>query len=164
MNPEAMLNDTCMNDGLQLLLSHLHPEHADRCAIFSTYTMTYVKQEADDRSLWRDVRHSIYWEKAVWIIPVHLQHPYLHWTLCIINANTATIHLFDSIADKSLWMDSIKVSSITNTYANCSPTPPQNALTFIARMRSLAALHDMPFTAPLRDWTASPISVSKLVY
>lgn len=110
MNPQAMLNDTCMNEGLQLLLSHLQPDHADQCAIFSTYTMAYVKQAADDRTLWRDIRHCVYWEKAVWIIPIHLQHPYLHWTLCIINTETTTIRLFDSIADRSLWMDNVKVS------------------------------------------------------
>ena len=132
MNPEAMLNDTCMNEGLQLLLSHFQPEHTDRCAIFSTYAMTYIKQEANDKCLWCDVRHCIYWEKAVWIIPIHLQHPYPHWTLCIINTDTTTIQLFGSIIDKSLWMHDVKVSGITDTYTSYSPAPPQNALTFIA--------------------------------
>ena len=105
MDPKAMLNNTCMNEGLQLLLSYLQPDHVDHCAIFSTYTMTYIKQEADDKTLWRDVCHHMYWEKSVWIIPVHLQHPYLHWMLCIINIDTATIQLFDSLTDRSLWMD-----------------------------------------------------------
>lgn len=109
INPEAMLDDTCMNEGLQLLLSHLQPKYAHRCAIFSTYSMAYVKQEVEDHILWRHLRHSAYWEKAVWIIPIHLQHPYLHWILCIINTDTTTIQLFDSVADKSLWMDSVKV-------------------------------------------------------
>ena len=160
MNPEALLNDTCMNEGLQVLLSYLQPEHAKNCAIFSTYTMTYIKKEADDPTLWRDVRHRAYWTKPIWIIPIHLQHPYLHWSLCIINMDTTTIRLFDSIADRRLWMDNAKVSGITDIYTSYSPNPPQSALNFIARLRSLAALHDIPFTAPLHNWTASPISVN----
>lgn len=112
INHQALLNDTCMNEGLQLLISHFQPDYIDQCAIFSTYTMAYVQQEADDATLWRDVRHRAYWEKPVWIIPVHVEHPYLHWTLCIVNTNTTTIQLFDSVADKSLWMDSIKVSTV----------------------------------------------------
>ena len=131
VNPEAMLNDTCMNEGLQLLLSYLQPEHTEDCAIFSTYTMTYIKEEADDPALWRDVCHHAYWAKAIWIIPIHLQHPYLHWLLCIINMDTTTIWLFDSITDKSLWMDNVKVSGVTDIYACYSPNPPQNALNLI---------------------------------
>ena len=117
MSPEAMLNNTCINKGLQLLLSHFQPEHSDKCAIFSTYTMTYIKQEANDNTLWRNIHCRVYWEKLIWIIPVHMQHPYLHWTLCIINMNSTTIQLFDSIANKSLWMDDVKVSDI-DTYTS----------------------------------------------
>ena len=158
MNPKALLNDTCINEGLQLLLSYLQPEYAEDCAVFSTYTMTYIKEEADDLALWRDVRHRVYWTKAIWILPIHLQHPYLHWSLCIINTGTTTIRLFDSVADKSLWMNNVKVSGITNIYTCYSPNPPQNVLNLIVRLRSLAALHDIPFTVPLHDWTATPIS------
>jgi len=32
------------------------------------------------------------------------------------------------------------------------------------RMQSLATSHDIPFTLPLRDWTASPIAVSMSPY
>ena len=60
MNPKAMLNDTCINEGLQLLLSYLQPEYAEDCAIFSMYTMTYIKEEADDLTLWCDVCHCVY--------------------------------------------------------------------------------------------------------
>ena len=135
MNPKAMLNDTFMNEGLQLLLSYLQPDHVDHCAIFSTYMMTYIKQEVDNKTLWHDVRHHMYWEKSVWIIPVHLQHPYLHWTLCIINIDTATIWLFDSLTNRSLWMDDVKASGIIDIYTlSHLPSTSQNALTFIARM------------------------------
>ena len=157
-----MLNDTCMNEGLQLLLSYIQPKHTEDCAIFSTYTMTYIKEEADDPALWCDVHHCAYWAKAIWIIPIHLQHPYLHWSLCIINMDTATIQLFDSIADKSLWMDNVKVSGVTDIYACYSPNPLQNALNLITRLRSLAALHDIPFMTPLHDWTTTPISVDAI--
>lgn len=120
MDPQAMLNDTCMNEGLQLLISHFQPDHLDRCAIFTTYTMAYVQEEADDATLWRDVRYRAYWEKPIWVIPVHLQHPYLHWTLCIVNTDTTTIRLFDSVADESLWMDNVKVSTV-NIYSSYMP-------------------------------------------
>ena len=105
-----MLDDTCVNEGLQLLLSRLQPERMDQCAIFLTYMMSYIREEADDGTLWRSVHHCTYWERAVWIIPIHLQHPYLHWTLCIIDTDTRTIQLFDSVANKSLWMNDVKVS------------------------------------------------------
>ena len=158
INPKAMLNDTCINEGLQLLLSYLQPEYTEDCAIFSTYTMTYIKEEADDLALWCDVHHRVYRMKAIWILPIHLQHPYLHWSLCIINMATTTIQLFDSVANKSLWMNNVKVSGITNIYTCYSPNPPQNVLNLIVRLRSLAALHNIPFTVPLHDWTATPIS------
>ena len=134
MNPKAMLNDTFMNEGLQLLLFYCQPNHIDRC---STYTMTYIKQEADNKTLQCDVCHHMYWEKSVWIIPINLQHPYLHWMLCIINIDTATIQLFDSLTDRSLWMDDVKASGIIDIYTPSHlPSTLQNALTFIAHMQS----------------------------
>ena len=158
MNLRAMLNNTCINEGLQFLLSYLQPEHAEYCAIFLAYTMTYIKEEADDLTLWHDVCHCVYWTKAIWILPIHLQHPYLHWSLCIINMGTTTIWLFDSVIDKSCWMNNVKASGITNIYTCYSPNPPQNALNLIVHLQSLAALHNIPFTVPLHDWTATPIS------
>ena len=110
MNHNTMLNNTCVNEGLQLLLSQLQPERMDQCTIFSTYVMSYIREEADDGTLWCSVHHCMYWERAVWIIPIHLQHPYLHWTLCIIDMDTRMIWLFDSVTNKSLWMDDVKVS------------------------------------------------------
>lgn len=110
MDPTALLNDTCMNEGLRLLIRHLNPPHANQCAVLTTYTMAYIKLNTDDNTIWHSVRHTSYWEKPIWIIPIHLECPYQHWTLCIANTSTSTLHLLDSIANKSLWMEDVKVS------------------------------------------------------
>ena len=55
-------------------------------------------------------------------------------------------------------MNNVKVSGITNFYTCYSPNPPQNALSLIVCLQSLAALHNIPFTVLLHDWTATPIS------
>ena len=91
MDHKAMLDNACMNKGLQLLLSHLQPECADKCAIFSTYVMLYIREEANNSTVWHNVHCCVYLTRAIWIVPIHLQHPYLHWTLCIIYMDTRTI-------------------------------------------------------------------------
>lgn len=121
MDSTALLNDVCMNDGLQLLIRHLEPSHTNQCAVLTTYTMAYIKLDTDDNTIWHSVRHTAYWKKPVWIIPIHLAHPYQHWTLSVADASTSILHIFDSIANESLWMDDVKVSS-RNMLVNCQLT------------------------------------------
>jgi hypothetical protein len=99
-----------MNDGALLLQSHFRSAHSDRCAVLSTWVMAYLRSGADDRTLWRSVRYTRYWEKDIWLIPIHWKDPYEHWTLCVVDTSASTILSFDSLANQSLWRQDVEVS------------------------------------------------------
>jgi Ulp1 family protease len=109
ISPSSRLNDVCMNDGILLLQSHLRTEHSDRCAVLSTWVMRYLRIGSDDGCLWRAVHHTRYWEKDIWIVPIHWQDPYEHWTFCVVDTLTYTILTFDSLANRSLWRRDVEV-------------------------------------------------------
>lgn len=100
-----------MNDGALLLQSHLYTTHSEQCAILPTWAMAYLRQGSDDGALWRSVRYTRYWEKDIWLVPIHWQDPYEHWTLCVVNTLTCTIFSFDSLANQSLSRRDVEVST-----------------------------------------------------
>ncbi|KIK10825.1 hypothetical protein PISMIDRAFT_20060 [Pisolithus microcarpus 441] len=67
----ACLNDTCINGCGALLFSTLLSAAAQRCAILSTHDLPRVRYNATDEILWRNASWSRYWEKDIWIIPIH---------------------------------------------------------------------------------------------
>jgi Ulp1 family protease len=59
--------------------------------------------------LWRTVRRSVYWEKPLWLVPIHRTAPYEHWVLGVVDFARQEIGFFDSIADQSLWEQDVQV-------------------------------------------------------
>ena len=113
----GLLNDVCMN-GIPKLLHELFvkdPEHqipAERCAIFSTYDLYRIRYRASDAELWRSTNCHKFWEKNVWIIPIHREAE-CHWVLAVLYLQDKEIHLFDSLAGKVSWNHDIQVLNIS---------------------------------------------------
>ena len=108
--PQARLNDTCINGCATLLYSAFMPV-AVRCAILSTHDLPRVHFHADDDSLWRNASWTHFWEKPVWIIPIHRSLPG-HWVLCTVDFSSRKLLLFDSLAEQKPWKNEIKVSQL----------------------------------------------------
>ncbi|KAJ7439132.1 hypothetical protein FB451DRAFT_1151843 [Mycena latifolia] len=85
---------------LQNLLGHsTSPDSvpANSCAIFSTYDLPRIRYKASDSVLWRHVEHTKYWEKPLWLIPIHRVDEE-HWVLAVVDVGTQQILFFDSLA------------------------------------------------------------------
>ncbi|KAJ7575197.1 hypothetical protein C8J56DRAFT_1120069 [Mycena floridula] len=90
VTPDRWLNSGCIN-GLAALLQ-LHIRSRSHC-ILSSWVLTCT---ADVR-LWNLMWHQCYWEKDIWIIPIHrIQQQ--HWVLCVVLPQSHSLYLFDSYA------------------------------------------------------------------
>ncbi|KAJ6522075.1 hypothetical protein DFH09DRAFT_938576 [Mycena vulgaris] len=70
--------------------------HANQCAILSTYDLVRVRYKASDNDLWRNIHHSRYWEKSLWLIPIHRVEEE-HWVLAVVDVSRQQILFFDSL-------------------------------------------------------------------
>jgi Ulp1 protease family, C-terminal catalytic domain len=143
---EKMLNDVCINGGAALLQDYFAliddtAAYSRRCAILSTHELPRVRYQALDNDLWRNIRRTIYWEKDVWILPIHRPRA-LHWVLGVIYVRENRILLFDSFAEEKPWRADIK-----------------DILTLISRMTTLATRNGHPLHLNINNFTAHPIAV-----
>lgn len=106
-SPTACLNDVCINGCAALLYSELKLPTVD-CAILSTYDLPRIRCNAADERIWRNISWTSYWEKNVWIVPIHRPSGVGHWVICIIYFQTKELHLFDSLADQEPWENDVK--------------------------------------------------------
>jgi Ulp1 family protease len=109
-----MLNDVCINGGAALLQDHLcrndTAAYSHRCAILSTHDLPRVRYGALDDDLWRNLRRTSYWDKDVWILPIHRPQA-VHWVLSVIDIRQHRILLFDSFAEAKPWRSDVQVMS-----------------------------------------------------
>ncbi|KAG1884597.1 hypothetical protein F4604DRAFT_1731273, partial [Suillus subluteus] len=110
-SPTAPLNDGCINGCAALLYSQLKVSTVD-CAILSTYDLPRIRWNARDDNIWRNTSWTWYWEKNVWILPIHRPSNVGHWVICVIYFQTKELHLFDSLADQEAWERDVKVCSL----------------------------------------------------
>jgi hypothetical protein len=97
---------------------------ANQCAVFSTYDLPCVRYKGSDPDLWRLVSPTQYWEKPLWLIPIH--RPQLeHWVLVVVVVPTRELFFFDSMASRRGWRKDLHVrlppllSSSTDLYTGC---------------------------------------------
>ncbi|KAG2140909.1 uncharacterized protein EDB93DRAFT_644759 [Suillus bovinus] len=105
-SPMTLLNDVCINGCAAILYSQFKLPTVD-CAILTTYDLPRVRTNASDELIWRNISWTSYWEKNVWILPIH-RPSYDHWVICIIYFQTNELHLFDSLAEQESWEDDVK--------------------------------------------------------
>jgi len=111
VSPQARLNDACINGCAAFLYSAFLPAAAS-CAVLSTHDLSRIRYNADDDTLWRNVSWTCFWEKPIWVLPVHRSFPVGHWVLCMIYFPSRRLLLFDSLAEQQPWRKDIKVSHL----------------------------------------------------
>ncbi|OAX32113.1 hypothetical protein K503DRAFT_702608, partial [Rhizopogon vinicolor AM-OR11-026] len=80
------------------------------CALLSSHDLPRIRYNAPDAVLWRNVSWTSYWEKDIWILPIHRPSNIGHWVLCVVRFSSKELHLFDSLAEKKPWKHDVKVS------------------------------------------------------
>ncbi|KAI6158808.1 hypothetical protein EDD17DRAFT_1487803 [Pisolithus thermaeus] len=138
-SPHAQLNDTCINGCATLLYSAFVPTAAS-CAIFSTHDLPRIRFNAEDDTLWRNLSWTRFWEKSIWILPIHRSSPVGHWVLCTIDFRSRQLFLFDSLAEQKPWKNDIK-----------------DIMRLICRLSNLATQRFGTTHQDQGDWTAQPV-------
>ncbi|EIW58944.1 cysteine proteinase, partial [Trametes versicolor FP-101664 SS1] len=139
--PREWLSSSCI-DGCSMLLQHLFPIPAQSVAIFSTFLPSLAFcPGANDDALWRLVQNSRYWEKTIWLFPIHHNN---HWLLGIVRIPARVISVFDSFGGTSyceLWA---------------------KLHTLVVKLGKLARANNQ--NAPIADtgWEGYPATLSKL--
>ena len=119
-NPTGWLNDNSVNACAQLLSGYFGTENVTggRPAILSSFAMAQQRDGTSlDDGMWRVNHRSRYWEKDVWIIPIH-QPSTQHWELAIVYLRQCRIAYFDSLAHPKTWEEDVqvRVMHITMTF------------------------------------------------
>ncbi|KIK23456.1 hypothetical protein PISMIDRAFT_100547, partial [Pisolithus microcarpus 441] len=78
-------------------------------ALFSTHDIPRIWYNATDDTLWRTMSWTNYWEKSMWILPIHRPSPCGHWVMCTIDIALRRLFLFDSFAEERPWKQEIQV-------------------------------------------------------
>ncbi|KAI0694788.1 hypothetical protein C8Q76DRAFT_634071 [Earliella scabrosa] len=109
-NPTGWLNDNSVNACAQLLSGYFGTENVTggRPAILSSFAMAQQRDGTSlDDGMWRVNHRSRYWEKDVWIIPIH-QPSTQHWELAIVYLRQCRIAYFDSLAHPKTWEEDVQ--------------------------------------------------------
>ncbi|KAK7055734.1 hypothetical protein R3P38DRAFT_2499670 [Favolaschia claudopus] len=80
---------------------------ANRCALFSTYDLGRVHYKGSDPDLWRHVSPTEYWDKPIWLIPIHRPAD-IHWVVAIVLVPERKILFFDSLASAGGWRQDLR--------------------------------------------------------
>jgi hypothetical protein len=111
---KSRLTGTCINSAGSLLVDLTKNNHI---ALFSTYTLVYSRQQATDNDLWRNIKNTTFWDKEVWIFPVHRSSPG-HWVLCTAYIRERRLLLFDSLGGRHDWDRDVKVCPSISSHFN----------------------------------------------
>ncbi|KAJ7833920.1 hypothetical protein B0H13DRAFT_1914324 [Mycena leptocephala] len=116
---------------------------ANQCAVFSTYDLPCVRYKGSDPDLWRLVSPTQYWEKPLWLIPIH--RPQLeHWVLVVVVVPTWELFFFDSMASRRGWRKDLR-----------------DVMVLITRLVALSNRNQHPLHVSTEDpserWVAHPL-------
>lgn len=142
-SPTACLNDTCINGCAVLLFSKLKSVVTGRCALLTSHDLPRIRYNASDDILWRNVSYTRYWEKDIWILPIHRPSNIGHWVLCVVRLSSKELHLFDSLAEKKPWKNDVK-----------------DVMKLIARLLAIARQRRHHVATELDGWTARPLKIT----
>ncbi|KAJ7502581.1 hypothetical protein B0H11DRAFT_1712541 [Mycena galericulata] len=145
--PGGRLNGFCLNGVAAALLAHFsRPDSpcrlaAANCAVLSTYDLGRIRYNASDDEIWRHIGPTLFWEKSIWLLPIHRAQEE-HWVLAVIPVHQRRVFLFDSLASRGGWRRDLK-----------------EIMALITRMLSLAERKHHPMNIGLADgaWEASPL-------
>ncbi|KAJ7745942.1 hypothetical protein DFH07DRAFT_748628, partial [Mycena maculata] len=119
-DPTGLLNGFCIN-GVAAAMQEFLTQNTDPiaagfarwCAVLSTYDLPRVRYNCCDAELWRALAPTKYWERTVWIVPVHrlLEK---HWVLMIVIPHEEAIYFFDSMNGRN-WRPDLRLVMILIT-------------------------------------------------
>ncbi|PPQ76972.1 hypothetical protein CVT26_007834 [Gymnopilus dilepis] len=140
---ETMLNDICLNGCATILKDICDKDpslglNSHHCALFTTHDLIRARYKARDQELWRTMSSTKYWDKDVWILPIHRPQQ-MHWVLCVAYPKHRVILLYDSLVDQEAWSYDLK--DLSNLFT---------------RLILLANRHDHQLDIPIHDWIAQP--------
>jgi hypothetical protein len=101
--PGKMLDDACINGGALILqyvftnLATTSSNPVNKITMLTSYDFPHIKHGASDDEIWRVANRSEYWDKGIWILPIHRAEQH-HWILCAINVCNNEILTYDSLA------------------------------------------------------------------
>ncbi|KAF7976360.1 hypothetical protein HWV62_6913 [Athelia sp. TMB] len=110
LSPTALLNDNSLNGAAILLQTQILKSNINSTAsvaILSTHDLVRIHYGSPDDQLWRGAKATQYWDKNVWILPIH-RPTACHWVLCVIYLDTKQLRLFDSFGEECPWYTDIK--------------------------------------------------------
>jgi hypothetical protein len=113
-SPTGRLNNWALNGLAASLLSiYGHPTSpfaamANRCAVLSTFDLHRVHFRASDTSLWRHLSPTKYWEKRLWLLPIHRPDDE-HWVFVAVAVHQQQLFFFDSLAQRQGWRKDLRV-------------------------------------------------------
>ncbi|KAG1859382.1 hypothetical protein DFJ58DRAFT_840241 [Suillus subalutaceus] len=144
-SPTACLNDTCINNCTILLWCSQLNTSAARCAILSTHDLPRIRYNAPDDNIWRHTMWIRYWEKDIWVLPIHRPSGIGHWVMCVIQLSTKELYLFDSMGDRTPWQSDVK-----------------DIMRLIARFLAVVRQHGHHVHIDLAGWVARPLNTKRL--
>lgn len=119
ISPTALLNDNSVNGIAILLQTTLSDQKQDdphaseqfdaaSIAILSTHDLVRIRYGATDDTIWKALKSTEFWERRVWILPIH-RPDVNHWVVCVIYPDQKRLHLFDSFAERIPWNVDVNV-------------------------------------------------------
>ncbi|KAH6910088.1 hypothetical protein BKA70DRAFT_1100641, partial [Coprinopsis sp. MPI-PUGE-AT-0042] len=112
-SPHLKLNDVCINSGgafLQNTFAHPSSESGEialSCALLSTFDLPASKSGCSLSHLFSRTQHTFYWQRKIWILPIHDPSGGGHWVVCTIYPHSGQIIVFDSLARKDWWQSEL---------------------------------------------------------
>ena len=164
LQPTKMLNDVCINGCAALLQEHFSSlengttTFSRRCAIFSTYDLPRVRYQGYEDGLWRNTYKLKYWEKDVWILPIHRPEA-LHWVLCVADLRAHQLFLFDSFAELRPWEEDVPVRQHHQVLVFPTNLQFQDIVILLSQLADLASRHGNPMHLATKKFTARPLNV-----
>ncbi|KAF8166444.1 hypothetical protein K438DRAFT_1616889 [Mycena galopus ATCC 62051] len=114
---------------------------AGLCALLSTYDLPRVRFKASDEELWRNWHHTQYWDKRLWLLPIHRLTDE-HWVFVVVSLQQQQLFFFDSLGQRKGWRRDIR-----------------DTMVLITRMVVLANRHGHPLHVSTEEdaWIARPL-------
>ncbi|KAJ7050064.1 hypothetical protein C8F01DRAFT_1068234 [Mycena amicta] len=99
----SWLNNFVLNAAVSAILLRLvSAPRLAHIAVLNTADFHRVQMATTDAVLWQHLAPTAYWEKAVWIVPIH-QPRDKHWVLAAVVVSSQTVFFYDSLAKLEGW-------------------------------------------------------------
>ncbi|KAJ7050263.1 hypothetical protein C8F01DRAFT_1035389 [Mycena amicta] len=99
----SWLNNFVLNAAvLAILLRLVLAPRLAHIAVLNTADFHPVQMATTDAVLWQHLAPTAYWEKAVWIVPIHRPRD-KHWVLAAVVVSSQTVFFYDSLAQLEGW-------------------------------------------------------------